>query len=152
MELCFCFLILLFLLLFHFHISVRPIRIDPVQIRAPPVRNRTIPVLQSLENGNRASSFWNYEIPDPDQIGSGDGWSSTCTVENGWRWSRTAFPILNNQHIQMNTTKSKEMKVKKSSIIFEEQDISKFENINNIYDIKACSICFIRLQNQPRFY
>ena len=100
MELCFCFLILLFLLLFHFHISVRPIRIDPVQIRAPPVRNRTIPVLQSLENGNRASSFWNYEIPDPDQIGSGDGWSSTWTVENGWRWSRTAFPILNNQHIK----------------------------------------------------
>ena len=94
-----CYLLMLqFLLLFHFHISVRPRRIDPVQIRAPPVRNQTIPVLQSLENGNRASSFWNYEIPDPDQIGSGDGWSSTCTVENGWRWSRTAFPILNNQH------------------------------------------------------
>ena len=57
MQLGCCHLILLYFLWFHFHISVRPIRIDPVQIRAPLVRNRTIPVLQSLEKGNRASSF-----------------------------------------------------------------------------------------------
>ena len=97
-----CYLLMLqYPLLFHFHISVRPIRIDPVQIRAPPVRNRTIPVLQSLENGNRASFFWNYEIPDPDQIGSGDGCSSSWSIETGFTWNGTAETIRDNQHIYL---------------------------------------------------
>ena len=60
--------------------------------------NGTGSVLQSMEkrNWNRSKKKW--EIPISDQISSGDGWSSTCTIETGWRWSRTVFPILNNQH------------------------------------------------------
>ena len=96
MQLCFCFLILLYLLWFHFHIFDRPIGIDPVQILAPPVRNRTIPVLQSLEKGNRASSFCSYYIPDP--IGSGDGCSSIWTIESGLIESGTAEAIGDYQH------------------------------------------------------
>ena len=87
------------LLLNHLHKQFHLIGIDPVQIRSPPVRNRTIPVLLGLEKGKIASSFWNEGIPDPDQIGFGDGCISGCGIETGWRWSRTAFPILDNQHI-----------------------------------------------------
>ena len=32
--------------------------IDPVKIQTPPVRNRTIPALWSMEKGNIVSSFW----------------------------------------------------------------------------------------------
>ena len=48
--------------------------------------------------GNRASSFWNEGIPDPDQIGSGDGCSSGCGIETGWRWRGMEEPIRDNQH------------------------------------------------------
>ena len=78
---------------------VKLIGIDPVQIWAPPIRNRTIPVLRSIEKRNRVNSFWNCDIPDPDQIGSGDGCSSsTWAIETGWRWNRLAETIRNNQH------------------------------------------------------
>ena len=98
MELGCCCLFLLFQLLIHLHKQFHLVGIDPVQIHAPPVLNWTIPVLWGLEKGNRASSFWNYHIPDSDQIGSGDGWSSTCTIKTRWRWSGTSKAIINNQH------------------------------------------------------
>ena len=91
-------LLLLILLLIHLHKQFHLIGLDPVKIQAPPVRNRTIPVLRSMEKGNKVSSFKNYDIPDPDQIGSGDGWSSTWAIESGWRWSGKAKAIPNNQH------------------------------------------------------
>ena len=94
-------LLLLILLLIHLHKQFHLIGIDPVQIQAPPVRNRTIPVLRSLEKGNKASSFRNYNIPDPDQIGSGDGWSSTWAIESGWKWSGKMKAIRNNQHTEV---------------------------------------------------
>ena len=97
-SLCFDHHKLQHLLLDHLHKQFYLIGIYPVQIRSPPVRNRTIPVLLGLEKGKIASSFWNEGIPDPDQIGSGDGCISGCGIETGWRWSRTAFPILDNQH------------------------------------------------------
>ena len=98
MELGCCRLLLLSQLLIHLHKQFHLIGIDPVQIQVSPVRNRTIPVLRGLEKRNKASSFWNYDIPDPDQIGYGDGWSSTCAIESGWKWSWKAKVIRNNQH------------------------------------------------------
>ena len=97
-ELGSCRLLLLLQLLIHLHRQFHSIGIDPVQIQAPPVRNRTIPVLRGLEKGNKASSFRNYDILDPDQIDSGDGWSSTLAIEIGWRWSGKVKVIRNNQH------------------------------------------------------
>ena len=97
-SLCFDHHKLQHLLLDHLHKQFHLIGIDLVQIRSPLVRNRTIPVLLGLEKGKIASSFWNEGIPDPDQIGSGDGCISGCGIETGWRWSRMAFPILDNQH------------------------------------------------------
>ena len=97
-SLCFDHHKLQHLLLDHLHKQFHLIGIDPVQIRSPPVRNRTIPVHLGLEKGNIASSFWNEGIPDPDQIGSGDGCISGCGIETGWRWSGTAEAIRNNQH------------------------------------------------------
>ena len=57
-------------------------------------------LLCSPKHGETELEQIQKELGDPisDQIGSGDGWSSTCTIETGWRWSRTAFPILNSQH------------------------------------------------------
>ena len=62
-----------------------------------PFGSVTVPFLHAL--GNRASSFWNEGIPDPDQIGSDDGWSSTWAIESGWGWRGTAKAIHDNQHI-----------------------------------------------------
>ena len=90
--------ILLFLLWYHFLIFGKLTGIDLVQIWIALVPKGTGSVPQSMGKRNWSRSKRNWEIPISDQIGSGDGWSSTCTVENGWRWSRTAFPILNNQH------------------------------------------------------
>ena len=90
--------ILLFLLWYHFLIFGKLTGIDLVQIWIALVPKGTGSVPQSMGKRNWSRSKGNWEIPISDQIGSGDGWSSTCTVENGWRWSRTAFPILNNQH------------------------------------------------------
>ena len=59
MQLSCYLLILQFLLLYYFVISDKQIGIDPVQIREPPARNRTIPFLRSLEKWNRVSSFGN---------------------------------------------------------------------------------------------
>ena len=93
--------ILLFLLWYHFLIFGKLTGIDLVQIWIALVPKGTGSVPQSMGKRNWSRSKGNWEIPISDQIGSGDGWSSTCTVENGWRWSRTAFPILNNQHMTL---------------------------------------------------
>ena len=94
---CFQHHISQFLLLFRFLISIWLIRIDLVRIRTPQVRNQTIPALRSMEKGNKASSFWNEGIPDPDQIGFSDGWSSACAIETGWTKSGTAGAIHDSQ-------------------------------------------------------
>ena len=93
-----CLFIFQILLLIHLLKKFDLIWIDLVQILAPPVRNRTIPVFWDMEKGNRASSFWNYNIPNLDQISSGDGWCSTWAIESGWRWNGSAETIRNNQH------------------------------------------------------
>ena len=93
-------LLLLFLLWYHFLIFGKLTRIDLVQIWIALVPKGTGSVPQSMEKRNWNRSKRNWEIPISDQIGSGDGWSSTCTIETGWRWSRTVFPILNNQYIR----------------------------------------------------
>ena len=82
-----------------FFIFVKLVGIDPTHIRAPPIRNRTILLFQSLWKRNSASSFWNYEVPVLYQIGFGYGWSSTWAIEAGWIWNKTVEVILNNQHI-----------------------------------------------------
>ena len=46
----------------------------------------------------RVNSFWNFDISDPDQIGSDDGCSSTWTIEAGWRSCKTTEAICDNQH------------------------------------------------------
>ena len=73
--------------------------INLVQIRAPLVRNRTIPVHWIMRKENRFSSFWNYNITDPDQISSGDDCSTTWTIEYKQRSSKTAEAIRDNQNI-----------------------------------------------------
>ena len=94
-----CYLLMFqFLLLSHFLYSSKEIGIDPVQIRDPSVRNRTIPVLRSIERGNIASSFRNYSIPDPDQIGIGDGYISSWFIETEFTLSGTEEAIRDNQH------------------------------------------------------
>ena len=98
MQLGCYFLVLHFLLLYHFLISDKQILINPVQILAPPVRNRTISVLWSVEKGNIASFFWNYGIQDPDQICSGDGCSSSWSVEAEFTWIGTTEAISDYQH------------------------------------------------------
>ena len=91
-------LLLLFLLWYHFLIFGKLTGIDPVQIWIALVPKGTGSVPQSIEKRNWSRSKGNWEIPISDQNRSDDGWSSTCTIETGWRWSRTVFPILNNQH------------------------------------------------------
>ena len=76
--------------------------IDLVQIRVPLVLNQTIPVPRSMGKGRIASSFWNYNIPDPDQIGSGDVCILSWHIEAGFTWSGTAEAIRDNQHIKNN--------------------------------------------------
>ena len=71
--------------------------IDLVQIRAPLVLNRTIPVLRSMRKRIKPVPFGTtaFQI---NQIGSGDGCSSTYAIESKRRLSRKAEAIRNNQH------------------------------------------------------
>ena len=94
-------LLLLFLLWYHFLIFGKLTGIDPVQIWIALVPKGTGSVPQSMEKRNWSRSNGNWEIPISDQNRSDDGWSSTCTIETGWRWSRTVFPILNDQHTRL---------------------------------------------------
>ena len=63
-----------------------------------PVPFGFVPVPFLYAFGNRRSSFWNEGIPDPVQIGSGDGCSSGCGIETEWRWRGTEEAIRDNQN------------------------------------------------------
>ena len=54
----------------------------------------------SPKHGEREQSQFllNYNIPEPDQIDSGDGCSNVCAVEADWTWSGTVEAIHDNEH------------------------------------------------------
>ena len=49
----------------------------------------------------------------------------------------------------MQLKKCKEKKIKDWSTIFAEQDFLKFDNVNNIYNIKTWAICLDEFTNNP---